>query len=95
MAGRQGDRWVKNMQLSTMVKTVQTIYRKKTRYRFWTTNQRRKNDRNRMGYKRRKIQRKLLGALGPEATNQITRSECRTEMDKIKNRKLIKLYNRY
>ena len=42
-----------------------------------------------------KIQQGFLSALRPEATQQITRIEYRTEPDKNKIVKLLKLYNRY
>ena len=44
--------------------------------------------------KEQKIERDFLRALGPEATHQITRSEWRTELDKIKVDKLLNLYSR-
>ena len=40
------------------------------------------------------IQQDFLWALGTEAKHQITKSEYRTESDKINIYKLIKLYNR-
>ena len=45
--------------------------------------------------KEKKVQQDFLSALEPEATHQITRSEYRTQPDKIKTDKLIKLYNRH
>ena len=45
--------------------------------------------------KEEKIQQDFLWALEPEATHQITKSECRTNPNKIKIKKLFKLYNRY
>ena len=44
--------------------------------------------------KEEKIQQDFLWALGPKVTHQLTRSVDRTEPDKIKSHKLIKLYNR-
>ena len=45
-----------------MVETIQTIYEKKVRNRYWTTNLGRNNDRNRMEYSRRKDKKISLGA---------------------------------
>ena len=54
----------------------------------------RNNDRNRMEHLRRNDTKDFLWTLGPDATHQITQSEHRTDLDKIKIEKLIKLYNR-
>ena len=51
------------------------------------------NYRNRMEYKRRKDTTRFFWALGHESTNEITPFKYRTEPDKIKIDKLIKLYN--
>ena len=46
-------------------------------------------------HQRRKMHQNFLWALGPEAGDQITKSEYRNEQDKIKLEKLLKLYNIY
>ena len=94
MPGRERDRWEKNLKLPTMVRAIQTKNEKKLRDSYWTTNQRRNNHQERMECKRKKYN-KFFWALGAEATHQLTRSEYRTEPDKIKNDKLINSYNRY
>ena len=45
--------------------------------------------------KEEEIEQNFVWVLGPETTHQKTRSEYRTESDKIKIDKLIKLYYRY
>ena len=67
-----------------MIRTIKTKYKKETQNRYWTTNQRRNNYRNRMEYKRKKTQKDLLWTMVPEATHPKTISEHRTERDKLK-----------
>ena len=60
---RKNGRREKNQQLSTMVRTIQTMYEKKLRYRYRTTNQRRNDERNRMGCNRRKDTTRLSSSI--------------------------------
>ena len=45
---------IENLNLPARVRTIQTINEKNLRYRYWTSDQTRKNSRNRLDCKRRK-----------------------------------------
>ena len=93
MSRRERGRWEKNLQLSTMVRAIQKIY-KKIRYRYWTTNERRNIDPNQMGYKRRRDTRRIsCNVTRSNTPNNTIRIPKQT--DKIKIKKLIKLSNKY
>ena len=94
MPGREPNRWKMNLQLLTMLVTIQTIHKKK-QSRHQTTNQRTNNHRNRLENKRKKLQKDFLRALVPEATHQTTPFEYRTEPDRIKIDKIFALFNRH
>ena len=59
------------------------------------TNQGRKNDANRLGYKRNQIQVDFVWGIGPEALCQMTRAEYKTEPDKIAIKELFRIFNEY
>ena len=84
----------KCLQLSTMVRTIQTKNEKKD-IKIGPLIKEDTMTGTEWDTKEENIQQEVLWALAPKATHQKTRSKYRTQPDKIKIDKIIKLYYRY